>query len=52
MGLFGSTWDASFAACSMAAISSSQACWSMGQMTSGTRVVMSLAELRFAWEAR
>lgn len=48
IGLLGSTCDASLAACSMASISSLQACWSMGQMTSGCLTVRSLVELSCA----
>lgn len=50
-GLFGSTCEASFAACSMASISSLQACWSMGHTTIGWRNVISLAEVMCAWNA-
>lgn len=45
MGLLGSTCDASLAACSIASISSLQACWSRGQMTMGCRRIISRAPL-------
>lgn len=48
IGLFMSTCDASFAACSMASISSLQACWSMGHITIGCLKVISRAELIWA----
>lgn len=48
MGLSGLTWAASRAACSIASISSLQPAWSRGQTTIGCRMVMSLAEVKWA----
>ncbi len=50
IGLFGSTWEASLAACSIASISSLHACWSIGHMTMGCRKVISRAEVMCAYE--
>lgn len=45
MGLSGLTFEASFAACSMASISSLQPAWSRGQTTIIFRSVISFAEV-------